>query len=148
MEIRQLTPADADAVASPLAAILSQLRGAGTTLDSATLRAILSDANVYVFGAFVDGSLAGTLTLTTLHLLSGIRSRIEDVVVDQAYRRRGIAAALVKHALRTSKRLGAITVDLTSEPSRIAANALYRQIGFAIRETNVYRYHPQDSRER
>lgn len=148
MEIRRLTPADADAFASPLCRILSQLRGAGTTLNALTLRAILSNADVYVFGAFVDGTLAGTLTLTTLHLLSGIRSRIEDVVVDHAYRRQGIAAALVKHALQIARARGAITLDLTTEPSRVAANSLYRDVGFAIRETNVYRYYPQDSRER
>jgi|GEM_PF-4254611 ribosomal protein S18 acetylase RimI-like enzyme len=47
---------------------------------------------------------------------------------------------LVKHALRVSNELEAVTVDLTSAPSRIAANALYHQLGFVLRETNVYRY--------
>jgi len=35
---------------------------------------------------------------------------------------------------------GAITVDLTSRPSREAANRLYQRIGFVARDTNVYRY--------
>jgi ribosomal protein S18 acetylase RimI-like enzyme len=145
MEIRQFTAADADTLASPLANLVSQLRGSGTQLDTAALRTLLSDAGVYVFGAYLNGSLAGTLTLTKSHLLSGVRSRIEDVVVDEAYRRQGVAAALVRHALEVSKDMGAVTVDLTSAPSRTAANALYRQMGFALRETNVYRYSLQDS---
>jgi ribosomal protein S18 acetylase RimI-like enzyme len=146
MEIRQFTAADADTLTSPMASLLSQLRGSGMPLDPAGLRTILSDASVYVFGAFLNGSLAGTLTLTKSHLLSGIRSRIEDVVVDEAFRRQGVAAALVSHAFQFVKDLGAVTVDLTSAPSRTAANALYRQMGFVIRETNVYRYLPQESR--
>jgi ribosomal protein S18 acetylase RimI-like enzyme len=33
-----------------------------------------------------------------------------------------------------------VTVDLTSRPSREAANRLYQRLGFQLRETNVYRY--------
>jgi ribosomal protein S18 acetylase RimI-like enzyme len=141
MEIRQFTAADADTLASPMGKLLRQLSGSATPFDAGRLRTILSDASVYVFGAYLNGCLAGTLTLTKSHLLSGIRSRIEDVVVDEAHRRQGVAAALVSHALAVSKNLGADSVDLTSAPSRTAANALYRQMGFAIRETNVYRFH-------
>jgi hypothetical protein len=78
MEIRQFTAADADTLTSPMASLLSQLRGSGTLLDPAGLRTILSDASVYVFGALLNGSLAGTLTLTKSHLLSGIRSPQES----------------------------------------------------------------------
>jgi ribosomal protein S18 acetylase RimI-like enzyme len=139
MEIRQFHPSDADALAQPIGHLLNQLR-AGASLDADRLRSILSDSGVYVFGAYLDGSLAGILTLTRSHLLSGIRSRIEDVIVDEAHRRRGLAAMLVKHALRVSNELEAVTVDLTSAPSRIAATAGYHQLGFVLRETNVYRY--------
>ena len=38
--------------------------------------------------------------------------------------------------------LGAKTIDLTSRPSREAANRLYQRLGFEMRETNVYRYDP------
>jgi ribosomal protein S18 acetylase RimI-like enzyme len=47
---------------------------------------------------------------------------------------------LTEAALATAARAGARTVDLTSRPSREAANRLYQQLGFERRETNVYRY--------
>ena len=57
-------------------------------------------------------------------------------------RRRGQGAgqALVEAAVAHAGRIGARTVDLTSRPSREAANRLYRRAGFELRETNVYRY--------
>ena len=42
--------------------------------------------------------------------------------------------------LRLAEQAGATTVDLTSRPSREAANRLYQRLGFIERETNVYRY--------
>ena len=42
--------------------------------------------------------------------------------------------------LDRARELGCVTVDLTSRPSREAANALYRKVGFVERQTNVYRY--------
>ena len=46
----------------------------------------------------------------------------------------------VANAIDIARDLGAKTVDLTSRPSREAANRLYQRIGFEPRETNVYRY--------
>jgi ribosomal protein S18 acetylase RimI-like enzyme len=51
-----------------------------------------------------------------------------------------VGEALNRAALDKAKAVGAKTVDLTSRPSREAANRLYQRIGFAQRETNVYRY--------
>ena len=48
--------------------------------------------------------------------------------------------ALVEAAVEDAGKIGARTVDLTSRPSREAANRLYRRAGFELRETNVYRY--------
>ena len=45
-----------------------------------------------------------------------------------------------REALAAAKSAGATTVDLTSRPSREAANRLYQRVGFEKRETNVYRY--------
>ena len=46
----------------------------------------------------------------------------------------------MRHAMEQADKLGAKAVDLTSRPSREAANQLYQSIGFEIRKTNVYRY--------
>ena len=71
---------------------------------------------------------------------TGVRAWIEDVVVDEAARGRGVGEALTLAALERARSAGARTVDLTSRPSREAANRLYQRIGFTERETNVYRY--------
>jgi ribosomal protein S18 acetylase RimI-like enzyme len=87
-----------------------------------------------------DGAIAGTLTLAVFRIPTGMRAWIEDVVVDEAARRRGIAEALTKAALRIAEVAGARTIDLTSRPSREAANRLYRRLGFEPRDTTVYRF--------
>lgn len=83
--------------------------------------------------------IVGMLTLVTFEIPTGWRAWVEDVVVDSAARGQGAGAALVAAAVDLAKKRGAKTVDLTSRPSREAANRLYRRAGFELRETNVYR---------
>jgi ribosomal protein S18 acetylase RimI-like enzyme len=80
------------------------------------------------------------LTLAVFPIPTGVRAWIEDVVVDQSARGRGVGEALSRRALELAAQAGARTVELTSRPSREAANRLYRRLGFEARETNVYRY--------
>jgi ribosomal protein S18 acetylase RimI-like enzyme len=84
--------------------------------------------------------ILGSLTLAWFRIPTGVRAWIEDVVVDEAARGKGVGEELNRHALDVARSLGARTVDLTSRPSREAANRLYQRIGFEPRETNVYRY--------
>ena len=71
---------------------------------------------------------------------SRFRSIIEDVIVDQAMRRQGIAEALLKRAIEMAREAGAGGVSLTSNSQRTAANQLYQSMGFKRRETNAYSY--------
>jgi ribosomal protein S18 acetylase RimI-like enzyme len=84
--------------------------------------------------------IAGILCLTVYRVPTGVRSLIEDVVVDEALRRRGIGEALVRHAIDLARAAGADGVSLTSNPQREAANRLYQAIGFQLRQTNPYFY--------
>ncbi len=86
------------------------------------------------------GDIIGMLTLAVFRIPTGIRAWIEDVVVDETARGRGVGEALTVRALELAGAAGAKTVELTSRPSRAAANRLYRRLGFEPRETNVYRY--------
>jgi ribosomal protein S18 acetylase RimI-like enzyme len=86
------------------------------------------------------GAIVGMLTLAVFRIPTGLRAWIEDVVVDEAARGRGVGAALTNAAIRIAAGRGARTVDLTSRPSREAANRLYQRLGFVARETNVYRF--------
>jgi len=86
------------------------------------------------------GPIVGTLTLALFRIPTGVRAWIEDVIADEAVRGRGCGEALTREALKVASERGARTVELTSRPSREAANRLYRKIGFSVRATNVYRF--------
>jgi ribosomal protein S18 acetylase RimI-like enzyme len=87
-----------------------------------------------------SGEIVGSLTLALFRIPTGLRAWIEDVVVDESVRGRGVGEALSRAALDRARAAGCRTVDLTSRPSRDAANRLYQRIGFTLRQTNVYRY--------
>jgi ribosomal protein S18 acetylase RimI-like enzyme len=99
-----------------------------------------SPATVLFMAVDDDGRYVGTLTLALFRIPTALRAWIEDVIVDDGARGQGVGEALNRAALVKAKELGAKTVDLTSRPSREAANRLYQRIGFKQRETNVYRY--------
>jgi ribosomal protein S18 acetylase RimI-like enzyme len=84
--------------------------------------------------------IVGSLTLAVFRIPTGVRAWIEDVIVDSSARGKGVGEALSREGIRIARSRGARTVELTSRPSREAANRLYRRLGFQQRETNVYRY--------
>lgn len=87
-----------------------------------------------------QATIVGSLTLVLFRIPTGVRAWIEDVVVDGAARGQGVGEALNRYAIDVAAERGARSVDLTSRPSREAANRLYQRLGFEPRETNVYRY--------
>ena len=103
---------------------------------------LASDASALLIARHPDerGPIVAALTLVTYRVLTGIRARIEDVVVEGKYRRQGIGEALTRAALRLAKEAGADGVALTSHPRRQAANRLYQKMGFKRWETNLYFY--------
>lgn len=86
-----------------------------------------------------SGAIVGVLTLVTFPIPTGTRAWVEDVVVDESARGAGVGEQLIREAVRRADAKGAKTIDLTSRPSREAANRLYRRVGFEQRDTNVYR---------
>ena len=86
------------------------------------------------------GDIVGILCITIYRVPTGLRSIIEDVIVDETMRRRGIGEALVRHAIELARDAGADGISLTSNPQREAANQLYQSMGFQLRQTNPYYY--------
>ena len=120
--------------------LLPQLSSTAKPLDYEALdRMVTCDAN-RVLVARTPDAIVGTLTLVLLPLTSGLRARVEDVVVDSAVRGQGVAGLLTQEALRLAREAGARTVDLTSRPDRAAANRLYERLGFHARKSTVYRF--------
>lgn len=87
-----------------------------------------------------QGPIAGILCLAVYRVPTGLRSIIEDVIVDENMRRQGIGEALMRRAIAMARELGADGVSLTSNPRREAANRLYQSMGFELRKTNPYYY--------
>jgi ribosomal protein S18 acetylase RimI-like enzyme len=132
-----LTPELVDAIGR----LVPQLSSSSPPPRASDLSEIVgSSATVLLVAEDDAGRLLGMLTLAVFRLPTGVRAWIEDVVVDELARGRGAGEALVKVALDRAGAAGARSVDLTSRPSRVAANRLYRRLGFAERQTNVYRW--------
>ena len=127
-------------IVSAFAQLIPQLSSSNPAPDGAALQRIVDHDATTLFLAHLDGRIVGSLTLAVFPIPTGVRAWIEDVVVDEGVRGHGVGEALNRAALERARSLGAITVDLTSRPSREAANRLYKRLGFIERETNVYRY--------
>ena len=104
------------------------------------VRAILAhEATTQFVARDDDGQIVGVATLAIFPIPTGWRAWIEDVIVDEASAGQGIGAQLTTAMLDHARAHGCVSVDLTSRPSREAANRLYKKLGFEERATNVYR---------
>ena len=119
---------------------LLPLLSSATPPSAEDLSALVGSASSDLFVARVDGAIVGVLTLSTYPTLTGTKAWIDDVIVDESARGHGVGEALNRAAVEEARRRGIGGVDLTSRPSREAANRLYRRLGFEQRTTNVYRY--------
>jgi ribosomal protein S18 acetylase RimI-like enzyme len=133
-----------DELCTAVAKLIPQLSRSAPAPGADVLGRMVSDEATTLFVARFEGGIVGMLTLASFQVPTGVRSWIEDVVVDEAARGQGAAVALVQAALDEAARRGSRTVDLTSRPHREAAHRLYERMGFVVRETNVYRYSPGD----
>jgi ribosomal protein S18 acetylase RimI-like enzyme len=127
-------------VADSIAALVGQLSSSAKAPTREELEAIVNAPGTVLLAVRQSGNLVGMLTLVTFGIPTGIRAIIEDVVVDERYRGQGVGEALTREALVQADAAGSRTVDLTSRPSREAANRLYQKLGFQKRDSNVYRY--------
>jgi ribosomal protein S18 acetylase RimI-like enzyme len=132
-----------DELVDAFSRLLPQLSASAPIPDAVAVKEIVSSSATTVLAARDDEGIVGLLTLAVFRAPTGLRAWIEDVVVDEAVRGRGIGEALTREAVRLAGERGARTVDLTSRPSREAANRMYEKAGFRKRETNVYRYEPE-----
>ncbi|WP_433295492.1 GNAT family N-acetyltransferase [Actinoplanes sp. CA-030573] len=134
--VREVT----DEVVKAFGRLLPQLSRSAPALDVQGIRELVAFPGNRVLIARLDGEIVGTLTLVTFPIPTGLRAWVEDVVVDSSARGHGVGAALTRQAVRLAQADGARTVDLTSRPSRAAANRLYERLGFEVRDSKVYRF--------
>lgn len=135
-KINEVTPE----IVKALEVLVPQLSRSNLPPTGEDLKKLVDSDSSAFFVARQGGGIVGCLTLVMFRIPTGLRARIEDVVVDHPAGGQGIAKMLNLEALRIAKRAGAKTVDLTSGHERVAANQLYKNIGFEARDTNVYRF--------
>jgi len=139
IKIFEITEAD-DASLDAVNRLLPQLSKSAKIINGSTLQKLTNSECTRLYVAKEGDTIFGMLSLVVFSIPTGTKAWIEDVVVDERARGKGVGKELMNHALNVAKELGAKSADLTSRPSREAANKLYQAIGFEGRETNVYRY--------
>jgi ribosomal protein S18 acetylase RimI-like enzyme len=132
-----------DELVEAIARLVPQLSSSAAAPDARAVAALAASPCSTLFVCRKNSGerpVVGMLTLVTYQIPTGLRAVVEDVVVDESARGTGAGAALVAAGLVAARDAGAREVDLTSRPSREAANRLYARMGFDLRETNVYRH--------
>lgn len=123
-----------------LNALLPQVSSRAAPITADRLQALLENPSTEILVARLDGRIVGMALLLTLSTFAGTSGYVEEVAVDESARGRRVGTLLMERLLARAGELGLDFVDLTSRPSRVAANRLYRSTGFEARETNVYRH--------
>ena len=107
--------------------------------DELLLSNALDDANVHVYVIRDEGHIVATATLCVKHTLEFTVGDVESVVVSSRCRGLGYGKALMQGVVEAARSLGVDHLSLTSNPGRVAANGLYREMGFVRYETNCYK---------
>jgi ribosomal protein S18 acetylase RimI-like enzyme len=141
MHIERITHID-ESYVTAFERLMPQLTGKDEYPTYDELKKIIESENVHLCFAFDDDDkIIGTITVVIVRIPAGVKAWIEDVIVDEKARGKGVATAMMWHALQIARTQGVAKVDLTSHPERVAANKLYQKLGFEKRESNVYRYY-------
>lgn len=119
--------------------LLFQLTSSPVPFTDTDLQTMIVSGSSHLFLISYEDEIAGMLTVGSYKTPTGQKHWIEDVVVDQRFRGKALGYKLVEHAIRYVESLGNSILMLTSSPARVAANQLYRSVGFEPKETNVYK---------
>ena len=134
-EVREALPE----FVGPINGLLAQLSSSPRCFTLEMLQEIVASGASHLFLARIGEDVVAMLTLGEYLAPTGRKMWIEDVVVDCSMRGRKLGRAMLEHAIGLARKCGGGSLMLTSRPSRVAANALYRSGGFLQKETNVYK---------
>jgi ribosomal protein S18 acetylase RimI-like enzyme len=141
MRVEHITEATQELVET-IDRLLPQLTEARTPPTLAQLENVVSSQTLLV-ARDDDGRILGTLTFVLYRVASGVKGRIEDVIVDESARGQGVGETLVREGMRLANEAGVLMLELTSMPYRQSANRLYKRLGFVRKPTNVYVWWPR-----
>ena len=120
--------------------LLMQLNNEASPLIKADIEQMISSPtnSLFVARRSDNKEIVGMITLIIYRIPVWKKAWIEDIVVDEEYRKHGIGTKLIQHAIEIAKASGVLSLNFTSRPGKEAANRLYERLGFEKRETNVY----------
>ena len=122
-----------------LTSLLPQLNPKLKPLTMKRLSTVIGDPATTLLVVSDDGRIVGAAAVLVYATPAFVKARIEDVVVDEHARGKGVGEALVRRCLEVARERGAEIVELQSARSREVANRLYPRLGFELRESNLYR---------
>jgi N-acetylglutamate synthase-like GNAT family acetyltransferase len=120
-------------------ALLAQVSQEGALTNTALFAQVAADTHYELWVAKDEGIIVGMASLIGVHTLSGVKGEIDNVVVDEVCRGKGVGKMLIQKVIDRAREQKYSGLFMTSKPSRVAANALYQKMGFQQKETNVYR---------
>lgn len=119
--------------------LLPQLSSTATSLSKRQFREMVTDKNNVFVGVWDKGNMIGMGLVVFILTPVGLRARLEDMVIDEKYRGKGLGGVLTRRLIRETKKRKARWIEFTSHRSRVATNRFYKKFGFKPRDTNVYR---------
>jgi len=100
---------------------------------------VLAQGNEFICACCWDKEkLVGMASLATYKVISGYKGMVEDVVVSQEMRGKGIGRKLMEMLISEGQKLNLSEILLFSGHHRKPAIALYKSLGFNLKNSGIY----------
>lgn len=119
--------------------LLPQLSRTAKSLSWRQFREMVTDKNNFFVGVWDGRNMIGMGLVVFILTPVGLRARLEDMVIDEKYRGKGLGSILTRQLISEAKKRKARWIEFTSRKDRVATNNFYKKFGFKPRDTNVYR---------
>lgn len=136
--IEQVTEVSQE-VSKTIRSLAKQLGNNYKQLTDDDIKEMVTSPNIFLLAAREEGNMVGMITLIVYRIPYTKKAYIDDLVIDESQRGKGLGTRLMEKAIQLAREKGAHYVDLTASPHRAAGNKLYEKMGFQKRDTNVYR---------
>lgn len=126
-----------DRAVNDLNKLVAQLSRHPKVMERGHFQRLLDEAALFVAR---DGErIVGCVEVVVEVVPSKVKGWLEELMVDDEYRGRGIARELVQMAVDYAGQTGCVHLNLTSGEDRGVAHSVYEALGFYRRESAVYR---------
>lgn len=108
-------------------------------INQRDIEEILAQGNEFICACCWDNEkLVGMASLATYKVISGHKGMVEDVVVSEELRGKGIGRKLMEMLISEGQKLNLSEILLFSGHHRKPAIALYNSLGFNLKNSGMY----------